>query len=155
MNWYETQKYLNELPDLSKKIIDDVNNTDTGQAVVDMYDVPFTVGETSQIILAYVEYADKNKSAITNYNDSGFLTNPYYRYIVQKLTGSPEYTYSKKGLRDRVWNILPALSKIGGKWYNPSTFVLPTVIPAQPNKIGKIVLGIAAAAGITKLLKLW
>lgn len=156
MNWYETQKYLNELPELSKKIIDEVNNTSTGQVVVDTYDVPFTVGETSQIILSYVEYAYKNKSVITDYTDPGFLSNPYYRYIVQNLTGSLDYTYSKKGLRDRIWNILAVLSKIGGKWYNPGMFVSPDVIPLQAdNKIGKIVFSIAAAAGITKLLKMW
>lgn len=147
-----------ELKSIAEKIVDNVSVSPAGQAVVNMYGTPFTVPETSVIILAYMEYAMVTGKAITTFNESSFLDNEFYRYIVKKMTGNINYTFEKKGLRDRIWNVLSELAKIGGKYYQPFNFFTAdngAVGPANEKKGLYTVLGIVAALGITKYLKMW
>lgn len=176
----EENQFKDELSELAGLIVADAKVH--SPEVESTYSKTFGINECIEAILYYIKYCLQNNVYFINEKETGFLVDPFFRYIVVGITGDSTYSWEKKGIRDRVWVYIVTLKKLSSsfskynKFYNPYKFqiefeksqelpvspdipVLPLepvrpADPVVPEEKTNYILIIAGIAGVVVITKL-
>ncbi len=123
--WVLDSRYSGELDKVADRITSYVKGKYPN--IERTYKKTFTVTETESIIRHYVNYCLTKLTYWKGHQETGYLKDPFFRYIVKTMTGTTTYSFKNKGLRDRVWVIIAALKSLSSnimirRWYRPAEF---------------------------------